>query len=362
MPLKRRYATIHPRPLEYTGNATLCLVVAKLFLAPAHAGTDLAAALLPLHSTPQTDILVHDKLPHDVDPALVHGQLVVEFVRDAVQLGEPGPRDRREVVVLVVQADVVGEEVENAVVRVRLRDGDLVRRVRGVLLGLLEDIVLGDEVAGAGVQRAGQKAAQDQICQRFSSCKLDEGVVKGELDDNVEQVNLGERQVVDEHGPQGIEQDLACAEEGLAGDRVEEPCLEIGGQVGVEAIHAERLVVGQVVGAEGGAVGDANGQVREDGDDAVGQGRAEGEVVGDFVDGQEEVLVGGGADDVGGQEEGPRQERRVAEEAGAEDLDGHDEQDDVFGEGLRAAELGDLHWSALAATMASRAAVPRGAP
>jgi hypothetical protein len=80
-------------------------------------------------------------------------------------------------------------------------------------------------------------------------------------------------------------------------------------------------MVGEVVGAERGAVGDADGQVGEDGDDAVGDRRAESQVVGDLVNSEEQVLVGGGADDVGRQEEGPRQEGRVAQAVGAGDLD-----------------------------------------
>ena len=118
-------------------------------------------------------------------------------------------------------------------------------------------------------------------------------------------MDLGERQVVDEHGSQSIEQNLAGAEEGLAGDRVKEPCLEGGRQIGIEAIHTERLVVGEMVRAKRGAVGDANGQVGEDGDDAVGERRAEGQIVRNLVDGEEEVLVGCSADKVGCQEEGP---------------------------------------------------------
>ena len=39
------------------------------------------------------------------------------------------------------------------------------------------------------------------------------------------------------------------------------------------------------------------------------------------MNGEEQVLVGGGADDVGRQEEGPRQEGRVAQAVGAGDLD-----------------------------------------
>ena len=148
----------------------------------------------------------------------MYGQLIVELVGDAVQLRQPGPRDRGEVVMLVVQTNVVCEVIENAVVGVGLWDGDFVGGVGCVLLGLLENVVLGDEVAGAGVQRAREEAAQDEVCQRFASCELDQGVVEGQLDNDVEQVDLGHRQVVDEHGPQGIEEDLAGGKEGLASD------------------------------------------------------------------------------------------------------------------------------------------------
>ena len=60
------------------------------------------------------------------------------------------------------------------------------------------------------------------------------------------------------------------------------------------------------------------------------------------MDGEEEVLVGGGSDYVCGKEEFPREEGCVAEEVGAEDLDGDDEKNDVFCEWLWPAELGYL--------------------
>lgn len=42
---------------------------------------------------------------------------------------------------------------------------------------------------------------------------------------------------------------------------------------------------------ERGTVWGADGQVGKDGEQAVGHGRLEGEIVRDFVDGEEEVLV-----------------------------------------------------------------------
>ena len=79
---------------------------------------------------------------------------------------------------------------------------------------------------------------------------MDEEVVDGELHEDVEGVDAGEGQVVDHHGTQGVEEDLEGCEEGFAGDGVEEPGFEGSGQVGVEAVHAEGLVVGEVVGLD----------------------------------------------------------------------------------------------------------------
>lgn len=90
------------------------------------------------------------------------------------------------------------------------------------------------------------------------------------------------------------------------------------------------------------AVRHANGQIRKDGDESVGQRRAESQVVRDLVDGQEEVLVGGRADDVAQGPELPRPEGRVPQDVGAGELQGDDEGDDVLGQWLGPAELGDL--------------------
>ena len=52
--------------------------------------------------------------------------------------------------------------------------------------------------------------------------------------------------------------------------------------------------------AERSAVGNANRQVGEDGKDSVCQGGSEGQVVRNLVDGEEEVLVCGRTNDIGG--------------------------------------------------------------
>lgn len=248
--------------------------------------------------------------------------------------------------VLIVEANVVCEEVERSIVGVCLGQGDLIGGVGDVLIRLLENVVLGDEVACAGVQRASEEAAHDQVAQRPSSCAVHERIVEGELHDDVEEVNLGEGKIVDEHGAQGVEEDLEGGEKGLAGDRVEEDGFKGGGQVRIQAVDAEGLVVCEVVGPERGAVGDANGQIGKHGEEAVCERVSEGKVVRYLVYGEEQILVRRSTDDVGSEEEGPREYGRVADEVCAEDLDAYDEENDIFGEGLRATELGYL-WMGL---------------
>ena len=75
------------------------------------ARTNFPATLLPLHTAPKTDLLVQNELPNHLHPAVVAGQIAVKLVRNLVQLPQPGPRHGREVMVLVVQADVVREQV-----------------------------------------------------------------------------------------------------------------------------------------------------------------------------------------------------------------------------------------------------------
>lgn len=57
-------------------------------------------------------------------------------------------------------------------------------------------------------------------------------------------MELGERNLVDHHGPESVEEDLEGAEEGFAEDGVEEEGFKGGGEIGVEAVNAEGFVVG----------------------------------------------------------------------------------------------------------------------
>lgn len=60
-------------------------------------------------------------------------------------------------------------------------------------------------------------------------------------------MNLGQVHAVYRHGADGIKEDLERAKECLAENGVEHKGLQGGGQISVKAIHAEGLVVSEVV-------------------------------------------------------------------------------------------------------------------
>lgn len=279
MPLRTPTAERIHKQLQDARDGPLLLIRAQLLLVPSTSTANLPASLLPLDSAPQADVLVPDELPKHVYPALVLGEILVEVVRDPVESGQARPRDGWKVMMFVVKTNVVRQHVERPIVRVRFRQWDLVRRVRSVLVRLLKNVVLGDEMACAGMQRSSQEAAHDKVSQRSSTCVLYQGVVKCQLDGNVQEVNLGHRQTVYEHGSQGVEKDLESREKGFTSDGVEEEGLESGWQIGIKAIDAQGLVMGEVVGPERGAIWDANWQVCKDGKEAVCRWRSEGQVM-----------------------------------------------------------------------------------
>jgi hypothetical protein len=63
--------------------------------------------------------------------------------------------------VLVMQANIIRQHVQRAVIRIRLRDRDIRRGIPGLCRPLLEDVVLGDEMARAGMERASEERGED---------------------------------------------------------------------------------------------------------------------------------------------------------------------------------------------------------
>lgn len=162
------------------------------------------------------------------------------------------------------------------------------------------------------------------------------------MDGDVEVVDVCEGDGEDCHGPEGVEENLAGAEEGLAQDAVQKDSFKTGGQIGIQPLDTERLVVNKMIRPKARTVRDSNRQVRKDCQNPVVKRLPECKVMRDLMDGEEEVLVRCCADDIGREEEWPREEGLVAEGVDGRELDRDDEEDGPFCEGLGAAELGDL--------------------
>ena len=120
----------------------------------------------------------------------------------------------------------------------------------GTVADFREEVVFCDEVAGAGVEGAGEKGAEKQVENGLEGAATEFGqsVIKRELEDEVQKMDVSEGRAVDEHGADGVEEDLEGAEESLAKERIKEEGFNGGGKISIQACHAQRFVVGEVVG------------------------------------------------------------------------------------------------------------------
>jgi hypothetical protein len=107
-------------------------------------------------------------------------------------------------------------------------------------------------------------------------------------------------------------------------------------------IFSRLLQVGVRTYPEGSRVRNSNGQVGENSQHAVRKRRLESQIVRDLMNSQEKVLVRRRANNVGSHKCLPRQERRVAQGIGAEELQADYAEDDGDGQDLRTAEFEDL--------------------
>lgn len=126
-------------------------------------------------------------------------QRLVELASNRMQLMQSGPGDSREIMVLIVQTHVVDQDVQRAIVRVRLGRGQVRKGVgcfglgsglglqilqlgEGLCAAVLdgrEEVVLADEVACAGVEGACKEGAGDQVVDWLPGAdEADEGVIE----------------------------------------------------------------------------------------------------------------------------------------------------------------------------------------
>ena len=72
--------------------------------------------------------------------------------------------------------------------------------------------MLGDEVAGEGVQAAGEEARHEEVYEGAGPKGLHEGVIEDQLREQVEEVPLRECLCPDETWTESVKQDLECTE------------------------------------------------------------------------------------------------------------------------------------------------------
>jgi hypothetical protein len=94
------------------------------------------------------------------------GYVVVELWCQCTQSREPGPWDRREIVVLVVVSHIVREDVEGTIVAVCL------------LLETIPEVMFGNEMASTRVETASEEARHDEVYEGAPAAGLDEDIVK----------------------------------------------------------------------------------------------------------------------------------------------------------------------------------------
>merc|ERR1711939_887993 len=100
------------------------------------------------------------------------------------------------------------------------------------------------------MKRAGQKCAHDEIDESIRTKISKDENVEGDLCSNVAIMDRAKRYLVHHHGPDCVENQLERAEEGLSQHRVQEEGFKCRGQIGIDAIDAQRFVVSQMVLSE----------------------------------------------------------------------------------------------------------------
>ena len=236
--------------------------------------------------------------------------------------------------------------------------------------------MLRDKVSCARMKTSSKERGHDEVCDRAPSASEEQHIVESELEGDVLEVPSREGLGLDETGTEGVEEDLeraegeirggpcrvlgtftrrrpcrrrfggSCVRERSGGQCRCRPLLDVcGARCGISElppIQHTGLSCRMRSHLERHGVRDANGEVGDHGKILVGFDALECEVMGDLVDGQEEVLVGRSSDGVGREDEHRGPEGGVPKPVSGAQLDANDQKHDVFRERFIAHEFDDL--------------------
>ena len=196
----------------------------------------------------RSHLRTRDEVVEHFDPRVVARNVVVVLGRYLANLGQTIAGYVGEVVMLVVVADVEGDEIERTVVRVGL-------------VALDEHVVLGYEVTGDGMKAEAEQCAADQVEERLVAACVQDEQVEGDLHDAVLHLESVDLFGHFDDGTNRVEEGQHEHVNDFADGRGEQASFNARGQVGIPVLDAEILVVVAVVLLERDECRHGHGQI-----------------------------------------------------------------------------------------------------
>ena len=184
---------------------------------------------------------IPDEAPHDANPRN-GGKIIVVFGSHGLKLREARSRDAREVVVLVVISNIVGELIHDTIVGVSLMS-------RNPL------VVFSNEVSSEGVERGTKHARKEEVEQSLAREEIPDEGINGELEDPLGDLPLGSRDGSREDRAEGVNERLEAKEDELTEGGAEELSLPTQRQVRIDGSLTLEAMMDQMVLLEGAAAG-----------------------------------------------------------------------------------------------------------
>jgi hypothetical protein len=158
--------------------------------------------------------------------------VVVEIRGELLESRELGVRNTREIMVLIVVANIPAKEVTEPSV------------VREGLVALEPLIVLSNVVAGHGVQTTSDDGAQEEVEQGIPTHKVKHKSINGELDSPLEKLSASPRKGLEEKRADGVGQGLDDQPDQFHERSTEDTALPQRGNV---RVHVGSVLVKQTI-------------------------------------------------------------------------------------------------------------------